>query len=156
MKEMQFFMLLSRPVSGSPKLLTGLSIALYAASLTQTAIALRNPKGTGDYHALEMLLIGAIGYLGGAIPEWIIWLANPLYFTSILLLFRKNNYGVMTSLAASFLAASFACWNEILVSESGRNAPITALEPGYFLWLASILILTAAWILQILQRQQAA
>jgi hypothetical protein len=129
----------------NPKTLTGLSIALYAASLTQTAISLRNPGGTGNYHALEMLLIGAIGYLGGAVPEWIIWLANPLYLASILLLFRRSNYGMKTSLAASLLAASFACWNDILVSENGRTAPIIALKPGYFLWLAAMLVLTVGW-----------
>ncbi len=142
---MQLITSSSRPISVIPKILAGLSVALYAASLTQTAIALRNPGGTGNYHALEMLLAGGIGFLGGAVPEWLIWLANPLYFASIVLQFRGNNYGMKTSLAASLLAASFACWHEILVSESGHTAPIIALEPGYFLWLGGLLVLTVAW-----------
>ncbi|MBD0256860.1 MAG: hypothetical protein ICV83_14170 [Cytophagales bacterium] len=153
---MQFSTWAIRPFFVSPKVLAGVSITLYVSSLTQAAIALRNPGGADHYHALMMLLAGAIGFLGGAIPEWIIWLANPLYFTSILLLFRRNKLGMKTSLAASLLAASFAGWNEILVSESGRNAPIIALEPGYYLWLAGLLILTGAWVIQFLgdHRQQ--
>jgi hypothetical protein len=125
------------------KIVVGVSIALYAASLTQTAISFRDYDEPGSYHAMQMLLIGAIGYLGGALPEWLIWMANPLYFTSILLLFRKNERGLKTSLAALVLAATFATWKEILVSESGRNARITALEAGYWLWLAAVMTLAA-------------
>lgn len=123
-----------------------MSLVLYAASLTQTAISFRDHDGPGSYHAVEMLLIGAIGYLGGALPEWLIWMANPLYFTSILLLFKKNKTGLKTSLAALVLAATFAAWKDILVSESGRTAPITALEAGYWLWLAAMMTLAAGWV----------
>jgi hypothetical protein len=82
------------------------------------------------------------------LPEWFIWLANPLYVTAIFLLLKQHTNAPHLGLSAAVLAASFLLWEEVLVSENGRNAKVTGLELGYWLWLSSILLVATATTLQ--------
>jgi hypothetical protein len=119
----------------------GLSLLVFAISLTQNALVV-NYNNEKAASSLEYLFIGSIAFMGGGLLEEIVWLANPLSLVAIIFLIKNNEKAVLLSLIASCLAISFSFWNEILGAESGTMAKIVSFELGYYLWLASILILT--------------
>lgn len=118
------------------------SLAIFIVSLTQKALTYSDFDGQGAYSSLSMFLMGGISVLGGGLLEWLIWLANPLYFISILLLLKRKKQSIKTSILATSVAFTFLFWKNILVSENGRNAEIVALKLGYWLWLSSLVVLT--------------
>ena len=89
-------------------------------------------------------MFGSISFVGGGLFEWLIWLANPIYFIALLLLLKQKRLSIIFSILATVIAFSFATWNELLVSESGRMAKIESLGMGYVFWLLSFMILTTA------------
>lgn len=118
-----------------------LSLGIFILSLFQNAVITNFNNEVKTAASWEYLLMGAISFVGGGLLEEIIWLANPLCLLAIIFLINNKNTAIGLSLAALFLAASFASWNEILASESGSTAKIVSLELGYYLWVLSILIL---------------
>jgi hypothetical protein len=138
------------------ELLLTFSLGLFLFSPPQTAITYQDYKEPGSFSSLLLLAVGGIAILGGGLPEWFIWLANPLYVTAIFLLLRQHKNAPQVGLSAAVLAASFLLWEEVLVSENGRNAKITALELGYWLWLSSILLMATATTLQWIGERKAA
>jgi len=118
------------------------SLAIFGVSLTQKALTYSDFNGQGKYSSLALFLTGGISILGGGLFEWLVWLANPLYFVSIFLLLKRKKQSMKTSILATVVAFAFLFWKNILVSENGRNAEIVALKLGYWLWLSSILVLT--------------
>jgi hypothetical protein len=116
-----------------------ISLLFFGLSLTQTAVRFIGYAEANSYSSLAMLLTGAVSVLGGGLLEWLIWLANPLYFYALACLDRGESYkALFISLIALAIALSFRFWQTILVSESGRVAPISSFGAGYYLWLASI------------------
>jgi hypothetical protein len=59
-----------------------ISVAIYAISLTQTAYTFYDVTGKIKFSSIMALLMGATAILGGALLEWIVWLANPFYTNS--------------------------------------------------------------------------
>jgi len=78
---------------------------------------------------------------GGGLLEEVIWLADPFYYYLIYLLILGKNEAIKFLVFSCLLALGFRAWNEILVSESGRNAEIISFQLGYYLWLGSFIIL---------------
>jgi hypothetical protein len=120
----------------------GLSLLVFAISLTQNALVVNYNNERKTASSLEYLFIGSIAFMGGGLLEEIIWLASPLCLLAIVFMMKDDKRAVLVSLIASALAISFSFWNEILGAESGTMAKIVSFELGYYLWLASILILT--------------
>ncbi|UTN04881.1 hypothetical protein L0669_03040 [Flavobacterium bizetiae] len=120
----------------------GLSLLVFAISLTQNALVVNYNNEIKTASSLEYLFIGSIAFMGGGLLEEIIWLASPLCLLAIKFMIKDDKRAVLVSLIASALAISFSFWNEILGAESGTMAKIVSFELGYYLWLASILILT--------------
>lgn len=120
----------------------GLSLLVFAISLTQNALVVNYNDEIKTASSLEYLFIGSIAFMGGGLLEEIIWLASPLCLLAIVFMMKDDKRAVLVSLIASALAISFSFWNEILGAESGTMAKIVSFELGYYLWLASILILT--------------
>ncbi|MFH7002880.1 hypothetical protein [Flavobacterium bizetiae] len=120
----------------------GLSLLVFAISLTQNALVVNYNNEIKTASSLEYLFIGSIAFMGGGLLEEIIWLASPLCLLAIVLMIKDDKRAVLVSLIASALAISFSFWNEILGAESGTMAKIVSFELGYYLWLSSILILT--------------
>ena len=116
-----------------------LSLSIYLISLTQKALTYQGLDGLLTYPSIAVVISGALAILGGGLAEWLVWLANPLYFLSLLFVNSPKNSKFL-SMIALLLSISFSLWNEVLVSENGRQARIISLEPGYFLWVASICI----------------
>ena len=116
-----------------------ISLLLFGLSLTQTAVYFTGYKQATSYSSIAMLLTGAIGVVGGGTLEWLIWLANPIYLYALICLTRGEiNKALFISFIALAIALSFRLWHTILVSESGRVAPISSFGAGYYFWLASI------------------
>lgn len=123
-------------------ILAFISLLIFISSLFFTAFKVLEIKEIRDYNSFELLLIGGISFLGGGTFEFFIWSANIWFFVSIVCLFFKKFFAsIIIGVIALSISGSFIFWDSVLVSESGREATIYSLEIGYFLWLASILIL---------------
>ena len=118
-----------------------LSLLIFLISLTQTAIVIKHQEIT-DIYGFNYFIAGSIAIIGGGIQEWIVWLANPFSFLSIILFLKDSKTAILSSSIALILSASFLNWKEILGSESGTLAQILSFGLGYYLWLSSILLLT--------------
>jgi hypothetical protein len=116
------------------------SLFIYIISLTQTAIS-SNDLEDKTLSGIAALIMGGLSILGGGVLEWLIWLANPLYFFSIFLFLKSKNSAKIFSIVSTAIALSFATWNEILASESARLGKIDSLGLGYWLWVISMIIL---------------
>lgn len=129
------------------KMTVGVTTLLLLLSFTQKAIVtsreMTDGIQTNAAYAFEFFLGGALAFLGGGIFEAIIWSANPLCLIAVIFLFKNNIKAKVLSSIALALAISFRFWKEILASESGSTATIISFEPGYYLWVLSILILCA-------------
>ncbi|KGT08473.1 hypothetical protein CMU71_00615 [Elizabethkingia anophelis] len=107
-----------------------ISIALFVASLTQTAVNM----GSDYMLSIACLLLGWAEVFEGGIA----WLANPLLFISwLLLIIKQPKISVPLSLIAFFLSLSYLSVSTITVNEGGGKAEITSYDLGYYLWLAS-------------------
>jgi hypothetical protein len=89
-----------------------------------------------------LFFLGWMSVLGGNGFASLVWLANPLYIASIVLTIKGKKAGLFLALLSSLVAASFSFVGTIITDEAGHYSKITSLEPGYILWLTSILILT--------------
>lgn len=105
--------------------------------------------------SLGFFFMGATAIMGGGFLEWIIWLANPLCLFAMMDLWKGKERSVIKCSIALVLAISFSFWNEILGSESGSMATIVSLQAGYYLWVASITVLTIGtfWYFKIFNAQ---
>lgn len=74
------------------------------------------------------------------VNEWLIWLANPIFFISIILLIKNNKNSIYLSLLAIIIGLIFTQWEEILANEGGRKLQIISLDLGYWLWIVSMVV----------------
>jgi hypothetical protein len=133
---------LNKNLSTTKKYIVLISLFLFIASLTQTAITYHDYDGQKTHDGGSLFLVGGIVILGGGLMEWFVWLANPLYLVALILLFRSKKLSRIFSVAAMLLATYFTTFKEILAAEDGRMATIEALNIGYWLWMLSMAILT--------------
>lgn len=119
-----------------------ISLTIFIVSLTQNALSYFDFDGLKTHSSFSLLIMGGIAILGGGLLEWFIWLSNPIYFLALIYFFKSSKVSMMFSIIATFLALSFASWNEILAAENGRNARIESLNIGYWLWVISFAILS--------------
>ncbi len=82
--------------------------------------------------------MGSLSILGGGLLEWLIWLANPIYFIALVMLANNKRKAMYLSSFATIIALIFSRWTEILASESGQNSEISSFKSGYYLWVISI------------------
>ena len=92
-------------------------------------------------YALTMLAIGWLGPLDGHFS----WYANIFYMLA--LIFFKREGSVPLLILSIMLAFSFLLKSKILRDEGGGTSDITAYGVGYFLWIASIVMLCLARVL---------
>jgi hypothetical protein len=121
------------------KFLLGVSLTLLIASFTQTAfIGIDGTKDSPEFYGLQCFLVGWAGFLTFGWQTTVIWLANPLYFISILLFISRSAYSSITSSLAILLALAFI-WFDY------RNPRFEiSIETGYYYWISSIIVLTLA------------
>jgi hypothetical protein len=119
-----------------------ISLLIFIISLTQTAITYHDYDGTKTHDGISLFLVGGIVILGGGLPEWFVWLANPFYLIGIILFLKSKKLSRIFSALAILLALCFISFKEILAAENGRMATVQALNIGYWLWVASMAIFT--------------
>jgi hypothetical protein len=130
-----------------PFLLT--SIVLFLVSLSQPAMHLDGAKSGDRWECLLLLCIGWIGLFGGVFA----WLANPaLWLAWIFILARRYAAALVLLIASLAFALSFLREKHWERDESGSHtATITGHGPGYWLWIASIVIALAGCIVTIIR-----
>jgi hypothetical protein len=117
-----------------PKIITIVSIIVFAASLTQNSyyIAAENPKAWSP--AFYSLLLGPIGLFAGVFE----WLGNPVLLAAWVFSFaRKNKIALVLGILASGLMLAFLFRHTIIASEAPTYARIIGYGAGYWLWLTS-------------------
>ena len=122
-------------------LLIILSLSIFFISLTLNAFTY-DYQGVKTMSSISCFLMGSTAILGGGLLEWIVWLANPLCLISIFCLIMDKPIAQKINITSVILAMSFYSWNSILAAESGTSGKILSVKSGYFIWLASIIILT--------------
>lgn len=111
-----------------------LSLALYAISLVLPPF-----RGTDGLLGIQALQLGWIGvlpitYIGLA------WLANPLYFLTLILYKVKTKFRVsLATLTLIFSLFTFLI-EEIPVDEGGRS-DFVSVGIGFFVWFLSFVVL---------------
>ncbi len=120
------------------------SIALFLVSLTQKCYLtdFANDKGMSSLLALLTGWLGVIMSHGPAIS----WLANPALAVSWILFSSNSKYALLVSLVTLCLMVSFLFFKKVLVNEAGHYGTIIRYEPGYWLWLASAIVMIAGTI----------
>lgn len=125
------------------KLTIGISLTLFITSLTQPAFFIDRQDDPNAYtNSLILFLMGWMSLLGGAFVPFIIWLANPLYFISIIFAIKNKSIALYLSIGATLLSFIFSLLDTIMTSESGNSSVITVRGLGFKLWFASFIILT--------------
>ncbi len=116
------------------------SVLLFLGSLTQDAYYLAGDNPEAWSASWGLLLIGWMGVFFGVFA----WLANPLLVLSWLLCLRgKQGAALIVSIAAVLFALSFLLHSTIIASEAPTYRAVTGYGVGYWLWLASMLIMAA-------------
>jgi hypothetical protein len=117
-----------------PKIITLLSVIIFAVSLTQncfyTEVHIPKPPPPGWY----LLLIGLIGVFAGYFE----WLANPLLLAAWVFSFAgKNKIVLLLGVLASVFMVGFLFRHSMIASEAPTYEKIVGYGAGYWLWLAS-------------------
>lgn len=120
-----------------------MSSVTFIISLTQPAFFIDRQDDPNAYsNSLVIFFMGWMSLLGGAFVPFIIWLANPLYFISIVLTIKGKPVAIYLSIGATLLSFIFSLIDKIMTSESGTSSIITGRGLGFKLWFASFIILT--------------
>jgi hypothetical protein len=125
---------------GFGKWLLVLSLGLLLISLTQPAFYIdwQDPRAYSNSRVL--FFCGWMGFFAGSVDSFL-WLANPLFFASVVLLLRRRKGSVYLAGGAFVLALAFAFMPSIMTGKSGERTRVTSLQAGYFLWLAGMAVL---------------
>ncbi|MGF7078234.1 hypothetical protein [Mucilaginibacter sp. UYCu711] len=111
------------------------SMGLYAISLTQQCYCISGACGN-HWSGISLLALGAIG--GIMSTAGLTWYANPFIWAAWSLINKKPKQAVIFSLLATLLSASFLLAATISDMQANVTSYITGYQPGYWLWLASM------------------
>ena len=117
-----------------------LSLLIFIISLSKTAFSTNGYNGIRNAPSIAIFVNGSLAVLGGGFHEWLIWLANPIYFTAIYFFIKDKKKSKHLILIALIIGLSFTQWKEILGDAAGNINPIVSLEIGYWLWIISMVI----------------
>jgi hypothetical protein len=132
-----------------PKIITLVSVLVFAASLTQNCYNVRGEAPGAGPPGVWLLFIGPFGLMAGVFE----WLANPVLFAAWVFSFAgKNKIALILGLVACAVMAAFLFRQTIIASEAPTYEKITHYGPGYWLWLSSALIATVGAAIGILKK----
>jgi len=116
------------------------SVVLFAVCLTQDGFYIEGANPRAWASALYLFLIGWLGLLSGTIA----WFANPLLIAAwVLFWLRRYWIALALGAAALFCALSFLNVDTVVVSEAPTFAKVTGFGLGYWLWITSMIVITA-------------
>jgi hypothetical protein len=115
------------------------SIALFVVCLTQDGFYIEGPNPRAWASGFYLFLLGWLGLLSGTIA----WFANPLLISAwVLFWLRRYWIALALGVAALFCALSFLNVDTVVVSEAPTFAKVTGYGLGYWLWIASMMVIT--------------
>jgi hypothetical protein len=113
-------------------LFLGMSVFVYAMSLF--------PQAVPGWPGWSAVLLGWLTLLSFC-PGNLTWVANPLVLIAWLSIFYgARSRGLLFSMLALGVAASFLLCNRVVNNEGGVPAPIKERCIGYWLWLSSMIL----------------
>jgi hypothetical protein len=125
-----------------------LSLILLFISITQPAFFIDRPEDPEAWSdSWIIFFFGWTFFLGGSFSGTFIWLANPIYFTSLIFIFDHKPKGIYLSVLATLIALLFSTFDTVITSESGSYSAITSFGLGYKLWVSSFITLTVGSII---------
>ncbi|EFL89651.1 hypothetical protein [Ahrensia sp. R2A130] len=117
----------------APRLLLGIALALFLACLFMDGFytATANPRDwSPGWGALTA------GWMSGALAWW----ANPVLLASWLGFPFSKIVSAILALGSLALALSFFGTESVMVNSAGTVAAVTGIGPGYWVWLASMVV----------------
>lgn len=128
-------------MSAGPKLFRLLSIALYVPCLALGGIESNGQSDVGFFY----LGFGMFGIFASVTN--LSWLANPALFVAWIFLFREERkLGLAGASIAPIFAALPLFMTEIVTNEGGVATAIDGYDAGYWLWLASTMMMLIAYV----------
>jgi len=127
------------------------AICLFLVSFTLPAFYVDGPEKDAWSSPVALFSLGWLGLALGYF-SCVSWLANPLFIWAVLLFLRNKKIAVLPAILAIVCAISFLFARTIPLGESGNEAKIEEYKAGYWLWLASIILLAAGILIQIFRR----
>lgn len=120
------------------KIFVLISILFLLVSLSQPCYSV---EGTGkDTVGAIGLIAFLLGWLNFNLIG-IVWLANPFLLLSMIFLFKKERFALITSGLALLFSLCFFSVDRIIINEGGTIGKIDHMLAGYWFWLISISIL---------------
>lgn len=115
------------------------SIVIFLIALALPCFDKANEVGEA-WEGLSLLISGCFGFY--VCLTGLTWLANPALFCAWFYLRKKPETALTASSIASLLALSFLLCTNMINDESGDTySPIIGYRIGYWLWLASALVM---------------
>jgi hypothetical protein len=126
--------------------LFSLSIVLFAVCLANDGYYIAGPNPRAWAPAWGLLLVGWMGvFLSGPVA----WFANPaLVVAWCMFYFGRYGRATLFALIAAALMLSFLLSKTVVSSESTSESKVIGYGTGYWLWIASALVLLIGSILQ--------
>lgn len=112
-----------------------LSVTCYITSVFQ--IGINTGSIDRDYYGYHLVVAGWTGLFAGQFG--LAWLANPIYFFTLLLFFRRKVFNFLLAILLVVLALQFVRFQTVIVT--GANESPFTLGLGYYFWLTSFIIL---------------
>lgn len=112
-----------------------ISITLFILALIQTCYCTDRDCVSSAY----VFIVGPIAMLTGGAA--LTWLANPILLISWIKYRSKSKTSLYCSIIATLISLSFLIFNEIIADEAGNFRQIISYRLGYWLWLASCLVM---------------
>ena len=114
------------------------SMGLFFASTFNPAFSV---EGRGEWMGSYCVLLGWLGMITFP-PAGLTWLANPAS-AAAWITFRVPMASFVFSIIAVLIGASFLLFigTGFPIDEAGHTAPITEVHLGYWLWLASMVVM---------------
>ena len=117
-----------------PKIITLVSVIVFAASLTQNGFYTETHSPKPPPSSWYLLLIGLIGVFDGYFE----WLANPVLLAAWVFSFAgKNKAALLLGILASAFMVAFLFRHAMIASEAPTYEKIVRYGAGYWLWLTS-------------------
>ena len=121
-----------------------LSGTLYGISLFCPVFAFQE----GD----PSFLLGFVCLAFGAFAQQPAWYANPFYFAALIALGMKKRYiAALFSCSALAIALTTLSIKRIERDEAGNMTAVVGYGPGFYLWLASMLVVLVAAVIAIMR-----
>ncbi|MEC5395316.1 hypothetical protein [Bergeyella sp. RCAD1439] len=112
----------------------------FVASLFFNGLVVQDYDGVKKYNGLELFVLGFLSFWGGGILEFLVWLANPLALFAFFFFKKKPKWRFLFALISFGLAISFAGWEQVLISENGRQGEIMTLGAAYWFWVLTLML----------------